>query len=57
MGGCAARTGILAQGVTVITIAAGAIVARTQSQRKRRMEEEAILQVHEQEMAAAQAPR
>ena len=52
-----ACTGILAQGVTVVTIAAGAILARTEAQRKRRLEEEATRQVREQEMTTAQVPR
>lgn len=40
-----------------MTIAAGAVLARTEAQRKKRLEEEATRQVHVQEMAAAQSPR
>ena len=45
-------TGILAQGVTIVTIAAGAIIARTESLRKKR-EEEAM--IREQMQIASQA--
>lgn len=43
--------------MTVVTIAGGALLARTEAQRKRRLEDEAIRQVREQEMATAQASR
>lgn len=51
------RGRIVAQGMTVVTIAGGALLARTEAQRKRRLEDEAIRQVREQEMATAQASR
>ena len=51
------HAGILAQGATVITIATGAVIARSEAQRKRRLEEEATRQVRAEEMAAAESTR